>query len=85
MYARIASIRSSAATTGASSPAVSRLARYCTGMRSERTSGSSPNVPMSPALAAAEIGDSGGTYHTIGSVRYSGCSGSATFHSTAIL
>ena len=31
------------------------------------------------------MGDSGGTYQTIGSVRYSGCSGSATFHSTAIL
>ena len=30
------------------------------------------------------IGDSGGTYQTIGSVRYSGCSGNATFHSIAI-
>jgi hypothetical protein len=36
-------------------------------------------------LAAALMGDSGGTYQTIGSVRYSGCSGSATFQSTAIL
>ncbi len=54
-------------------------------MRSERTSGSSPNAPIWPALAAAEMGESGGTYHTIGSVRYSGCSGSATFHSIAIL
>ena len=33
-------MRSSAATTGASSPAVSRLARYCSGMRRLRTSGS---------------------------------------------
>jgi hypothetical protein len=31
------------------------------------------------------MGDSGGTYQTMGSVRYSGCSGSATFQSTAIL
>jgi hypothetical protein len=36
-------------------------------------------------VGRAVIGDSGGTYQTIGSVRYSGCSGSATFHSTAIL
>jgi len=38
-----------------------------------------------PALAAFWIGDSGGTYQTIGSVRYSGCSGRASFQSTAIL
>src|SRR3546814_8122235 len=31
------------------------------------------------------ISDSGGTYHTIGSVRYSGCSGSASFQSIASL
>ena len=31
------------------------------------------------------IGDSGGMYHTMGRVRYSGCSGKATFHSIAIL
>ena len=30
-------------------------------------------------------GESGGTYQIIGSVRYSGCSGKAIFHSTAIL
>ena len=54
-------------------------------MRSWLTSGISPLVPTCPALAAAVIGDSGGTYQTIGSVRYSGCSGSATFQSTAIL
>jgi hypothetical protein len=41
--------------------------------------------PRSPLAAAAWIGDSGGTYQTIGSVRYSGCSGNATFQSTAIL
>ena len=34
--------------------------------------------------AALWIGDSGGMYHTIGSVRYSGCSGKATSQSTAI-
>ncbi|MCY1537650.1 hypothetical protein D9M68_731550 [compost metagenome] len=82
----MASMRSSARTTGWVSPAVSRLARYLTGMRSWLTSGSTPlTVPTWPACAAAVIGDSGGTYHTIGSVRYSGCSGSATFQSTAIL
>ena len=65
--------------------AVSRFARYCTGMRSERTSGISPSWPILPACAANWIGESGGTYQTIGSVRYSGCSGNATFHSIAIL
>ena len=30
------------------------------------------------------MGDSGGTYHTMGSVRYSGCRGRATFQSIAI-
>ena len=54
-------------------------------MRRLRTSGSAPNAPIWPALAAAWIGESGGTYQTIGSVRYSGCSGNATFHSIAIL
>ena len=38
-----------------------------------------------PASAADWTGESGGTYQTIGSVRYSGCSGKATFHSIAIL
>ena len=41
-YARIASMRSSARTTGTVSPAVSRLARYLTGMRNWLTSGISP-------------------------------------------
>ncbi|MCY1374963.1 hypothetical protein D9M69_623400 [compost metagenome] len=81
----MASMRSSARTTGIVSPAVSRLARYFTGMRSWLTSGISPLSPRCPALAAAVMGESGGTYQTIGSVRYSGCSGSATFQSTAIL
>ncbi len=43
-----------------------------------------PSLPILPASAADWIGESGGTYHTIGSVRYSGCSGNATFHSIAI-
>ncbi len=54
-------------------------------MRSEPTSGSSPFMPMRPRSAADWIGDSGGTYQTIGSVRYSGCSGSASFQSMASL
>ena len=47
-------------------------------------SGISPIVPIVPASAADWIGESGGTYQTIGSVRYSGCSGRATFQSIAI-
>ena len=81
----MASMRSSAVTMGGWSPAVSKLARYCTGMRRLCVSGSMPFTPSLPDSAAAWIGDSGGTYHTIGKVRYSGCSGNATFHSTAIL
>ena len=81
----MASMRSSARTTGAVSPAVSRLARYCSGMRIWLKSGSSPLAPIWPALAAALIGESGGTYQTMGRVRYSGCSGSAIFQSMAIL
>ena len=38
-----------------------------------------------PASAADWIGDSGGTYQTIGNVRYSGWRGNAIFHSIAIL
>ena len=53
-------------------------------MRRLRTSGISPSLPIAPASAAFWMGDSGGMYHTIGSVRYSGCSGKATFHSIAI-
>ena len=40
---------------------------------------------MWPLLAADWMGDSGGTYHTMGSVRYSGCRGKAMRHCTAIL
>ena len=46
----MASIRSSDADHRAVSPAVSRLARYCTGMRSCCTSGISPLAPRWPAL-----------------------------------
>jgi hypothetical protein len=53
-------------------------------MRSARTSGMPLFAGNLPALAAALIGESGGTYQTIGKVRYSGCSGKATFHSIAI-
>jgi hypothetical protein len=54
-------------------------------MRSDFTSGSPSSQPMCPAWCAPWIGESGGTYQTIGSVRYSGCSGKATPHSIAIL
>ena len=53
-------------------------------MRSDFTSGMPPTMPRSPFAAAAWIGDSGGTYQTIGKVRYSGCSGKAIFQSIAI-
>jgi len=51
------------------------------GMRSEsmapnRLSRSSPSCPV--LVSASTTGDSGGTYHTIGMVRNSGCSGNAT-------
>ena len=74
----------SASVTGFSSPAVKRLARYFIGILNDLTSGISPSSPILPADAAEVIGDSGGTYHTIGNVRYSGCRGKATFHSIAI-
>src|SRR3546814_17954745 len=80
----MASIRSSAETMGSSFPAVSRFARYLTGMRKERTSGMPLSTPIAPASAADWIGDKGGTYQTIGKVRYSGCSGKAIFQSIAI-
>jgi hypothetical protein len=36
-------------------------------------------IAARPSVSSAlTIGESGGTYHTIGSVRNSGCSGSAT-------
>ncbi len=44
-----------------------------------------PTLSRCPAFAAEVMGDSGGTYQTMGRVRYSGCSGRATFQSTAIL
>ncbi len=53
-------------------------------MRKERTSGIWSLIAIWPACAAFWIGDSGGMYQTIGSVRYSGCSGKATFQSIAI-
>ena len=53
-------------------------------MRRLRTSGISPSWPIRPASAAFWIGESGGTYQTIGSVRYSGWSGKAIFQSIAI-
>ncbi|MNT84471.1 hypothetical protein D3C72_2244830 [compost metagenome] len=81
----MATMVSSAFTTGSSLPAVSRLARYWIGMRRSFTSGMMPFSPIRPFSSADWIGDSGGMYHTIGNVRYSGCSGKATFHSIAIL
>ncbi|MNV58961.1 hypothetical protein D3C71_1513580 [compost metagenome] len=54
-------------------------------MRRLSTSGITPFMPTVPACAAFWIGDSGGTYQTIGRVRYSGCSGSASFQSMASL
>ena len=54
-------------------------------MRSDRTSGIPSCTDIFPASAADWIGDNGGTYQTIGKVRYSGWSGKAIFQSTAIL
>ena len=75
-----ASVRSTR-RTGPGSPAVNRLARYSAGMRSasmaaKTWSGSASSYPAACTMSAT--GDSGGMYQTIGSVRYSGCSGSAT-------
>ena len=53
-------------------------------MRNERTSGIPVFALILPASCADWIGESGGTYQTMGSVRYSGWSGKATFHSIAI-
>ena len=63
------------------SPAVNSSARYSTGIRSasmapNRLPWSSASWPWSRSRST--IGDSGGMYQTIGMVRYSGCSGSAT-------
>ncbi len=45
-------------------------------MAPKSAAGSSPSKPS--AVSASTTGDSGGTYQTIGMVRYSGCSGRAT-------
>ncbi|MNW63710.1 hypothetical protein D3C74_419380 [compost metagenome] len=68
-------------STGTVSPAVKSPARYSSGMRSleiaaNRVRGSSPSLPDEPTTSTT--GDSGGMYQTMGMVRYSGCSGSAT-------
>ncbi len=81
MNDRIAASRARTSRTGAGSPAVNSSARYSTGMRSvsmapNRLPADSPSCPVSRSVSTT--GDSGGMYQTIGSVRYSGCSGSAT-------
>ena len=48
-------------------------------MADSRTLWSSPSLP--DAVTWSTTGDSGGTYQTIGRVRNSGCSGSATSYS----
>src|SRR5690625_6711803 len=53
-------------------------------MRSERTSGIPSLAEILPASCADWIGESGGTYQTMGNVRYSGWSGKAIFHFIAI-
>ena len=69
--------------TGTVSPAVNSSARYSTGMRSwsiaaNRLPVASASSPVSATTSTT--GDSGGMYQTIGIVRYSGCSGSATLY-----
>lgn len=62
------------------SPAVKIEARYSMGMRSEEMvwNTSSASVLSRPSsVVTSRTGDSGGTYHTIRRVRYSGCSGNA--------
>ena len=81
MYARIAASVRSTRSTGAVSPAVNNPARYSIGMRRaeiapNRLSTFSPSCAS--RLIASTTGESGGTYQTIGMVRYSGCSGNAT-------
>ena len=81
MYERIAANVRSERSTGAVSPAVNSSARYSTGIRSasmapNRLPASSASWPVS--RSASTTGESGGMYQTIGIVRYSGCSGSAT-------
>ena len=62
-----------------SSPADRRFARYAIGIRSVSIAGktsSGSHSEFAPSIVDM-TGDSGGTYQTIGIVRYSGCSGSA--------
>ena len=80
MYARMAASFLRTPVTTAVSPALNSPARYSMGMRRasmapKRFSGSSPSCPS--RLIASTTGESGGTYQTIGMVRYSGCSGRA--------
>ncbi len=89
MYARIAARRLSTPRTTSSSPAVRMFARYWTGIRSssiagKTSSGSASGSPSASTPSTSDItGESGGMYQTIGSVRYSGCSGSAIRQSIA--
>ena len=81
MKERMAASFFSTAVTRSASPAVKSSARYSTGMRSasmapNRLPASSPSCPWSRSRSTT--GESGGTYQTIGMVRYSGCSGRAT-------
>ena len=80
-----ASLRSTARMV-AVFPAVNRLARYSDGDAQRVDGGEDLAVRLaagSVAWATSATGDSGGMYQTIGRVRYSGCSGSATRCRTA--
>lgn len=86
MYARMADSFISTPATTSVSPAENRLARYSRGIRRsvmawKTLSGSSASAPT--PVTASSTGDSGGMYQTMGIVRYSGCSGSATRYFTA--
>ena len=65
------------ARTGSGSPAVSRFARYSIGIRSSSIAGKTSSGSASEPGPSTRLitGESGGTYQTIGSVRYSGWSG----------
>ena len=81
MNDRIAASLARTSCTRRTSPAVNSSARYSAGMRSasiapKRLSASSASWPLS--FNASTTGESGGMYQTMGMVRYSGCSGSAT-------
>ena len=80
MNRRIAASRASERRTGSGSPAAMKLARYSTGIRISSTVGEQALGVELAAVAGSTMlstGESGGTYQTIGIVRYSGCSGSA--------